>query len=133
MFMTLHRPLSPHLTIYKPQLTSMLSIFHRITGAFMATSVLLTIFLLKICNFHLTSYNFYIFAFILFSYYKWLILTVLFLLIISLHYHMSNGLRHLTWDLGLSLDIAKVYSSGRFVLVGGTILLIINLLRFLYS
>jgi succinate dehydrogenase cytochrome b556 subunit len=37
--MKINRPLSPHLTIYKPQLTSTLSIFHRISGAFLGAAV----------------------------------------------------------------------------------------------
>ena len=37
--MKINRPLSPHLTIYKPQLTSTFSIFHRISGAFLGAAV----------------------------------------------------------------------------------------------
>ena len=36
------RPLSPHLTIYKPQLTSVLSIFHRITGAILGLTLVIS-------------------------------------------------------------------------------------------
>ena len=39
-----NRPLSPHLTVYKPQITSVLSIFHRITGAGLAVSTTLVVF-----------------------------------------------------------------------------------------
>ena len=39
-----NRPLSPHLTVYKPQITSVLSIFHRITGAGLAVSTVLVVF-----------------------------------------------------------------------------------------
>jgi len=40
------RPLSPHITIYKPQFTSTFSIYHRISGAFIATSIVLVFYLL---------------------------------------------------------------------------------------
>ena len=39
-----NRPLSPHLTVYKPQITSVLSIFHRITGAGLTVSTVLVVF-----------------------------------------------------------------------------------------
>ena len=45
--MNTKRPLSPHLQIYKPQLTSVLSISHRITGVILSIfSILIPIFLL---------------------------------------------------------------------------------------
>ena len=36
-----NRPLSPHLTIYKPQITSLMSITHRITGVFQSIGLLI--------------------------------------------------------------------------------------------
>lgn len=45
--MKINRPLSPHLTIYKPQLTSTLSIFHRISGAFLGAAVRLLVITTK--------------------------------------------------------------------------------------
>ena len=38
-----NRPLSPHLTVYKPQITSVLSIFHRITGAGLSVGTVLVV------------------------------------------------------------------------------------------
>ena len=45
--MKINRPLSPHLTIYKPQLTSTFSIFHRISGAFLGVAVRLLVITIK--------------------------------------------------------------------------------------
>ncbi len=45
--MKINRPLSPHLTIYKPQLTSTFSIFHRISGAFLGAAVRLLVIITK--------------------------------------------------------------------------------------
>lgn len=47
-----NRPLSPHLTIYKPQLTAVLSIFHRITGVFLALAICFFTFAVKLATFH---------------------------------------------------------------------------------
>ncbi|KAH9547550.1 hypothetical protein CY35_11G038600, partial [Sphagnum magellanicum] len=70
--MKINRPLSPHLTIYKPQLISTFSISHRIFGAFLGVAI-------SVVNF----------------------------ILLVLCYHMSNGIRHLLWDLGLFLELSK--------------------------
>ncbi|GJP80880.1 hypothetical protein CLOP_g11079 [Closterium sp. NIES-67] len=65
--MKINRPLSPHLSIYKPQLTSTLSIFHRISGGFLAVLFLFTILFLKVCDLGLSFYPIY---WCLFNYYS---------------------------------------------------------------
>jgi len=89
------RPLSPHLPIYKPQLTSTFSIFHRISGAFLATIVLFFYLLcLKIGLICFTYKNFYQFFF--FS--SKLILISVEITALALSYHLFNGVRHLLTD-----------------------------------
>ena len=89
------RPLSPHLPIYKPQLTSTFPIFHRISGAFLTTIVLFFYLLcLKIGLICFTYDNFYQFFF----YSSKLILISLEITALALFYHMYNGVRHLLTD-----------------------------------
>lgn len=89
------RPLSPHLPIYKPQLTSTFSIYHRISGAFLATLVLFFYLLcLKIGLICFTYENFYQFFF--FS--SKLILISVGITALALSYHLYNGVRHLLTD-----------------------------------
>jgi succinate dehydrogenase cytochrome b556 subunit len=114
--MKINRPLSPHLTVYKPQLTSTLSIFHRISGAFLASILLITILCLKICDLSLTFYPIYWLLFCVTTYLDWFIFSVINLTVLALCYHMSNGIRHLLWDFGFFLDLSKVYTSGIFML-----------------
>ncbi|XP_011305336.1 succinate dehydrogenase cytochrome b560 subunit, mitochondrial [Fopius arisanus] len=105
----LKRPMSPHLTIYKPQLTSMLSITHRGTGmalAFYATGAgAASLFLPGGMNCVLDS----IAAMELAS-------PLLFLMKFAVAwptmYHYLNGIRHLAWDMGQFLTIKQVYSTG---------------------
>ncbi|XP_063985271.1 succinate dehydrogenase cytochrome b560 subunit, mitochondrial isoform X1 [Diachasmimorpha longicaudata] len=105
----LKRPMSPHLTIYKPQLTSMLSITHRGTGmalAFYATGAgAASLFLPGGVNCVIDS----IAAMNLAS-------PLLFLLKFAVAwpatYHYLNGIRHLAWDMGQFLTIKQVYSTG---------------------
>ena len=89
------RPLSPHLPIYKPQLTSTFPISHRISGAFLATIVLFFYLLcMKIGLICFTYKNFYQFFF--FS--SKLILISVEITALALSYHLFNGVRHLLTD-----------------------------------
>jgi len=131
--MKINRPLSPHLTIYKPQLTSTFSIFHRISGAFLAIMVFSSILFLKIGDLNLTSYYLYRYAFFFTFYFYWLILSVVNFSLLALCYHMSNGIRHLLWDLGFFLELSKVYTSGIIMLFCATFLAVSNIIRFYFS
>nr|YP_009047305.1 succinate dehydrogenase subunit 3 [Ptychomnion cygnisetum]AGN74057.1 succinate dehydrogenase subunit 3 [Ptychomnion cygnisetum]AHG59039.1 succinate dehydrogenase subunit 3 [Ptychomnion cygnisetum] len=131
--MKINRPLSPHLTIYKPQLTSTLSIFHRISGAFLAIMVFFSILFLKIGDLNLTSYYLYQYAFFLTFYFYWSILSVVNFSLLALCYHISNGIRHLLWDLGLFLELSKVYTSGIIMLFCAALLAVLNIIRFYFS
>nr|UOL64748.1 succinate dehydrogenase subunit 3 [Abeliophyllum distichum] len=93
--MNILRPLSPHLPIYKPQLTSTFPISHRISGAFLATIVLFFYLLcLKIGLICLTYENVYQFFF----YSSKLILISVEITALALSYHLYNGVRHLLTD-----------------------------------
>ena len=105
------RPLSPHLQVYKPQLTSVLSIIHRGTGVFLSLGALiLTYWLVSLAvsedlfnSFHLHT---------TFWYGKLFLIGFVF----SLYYHLANGIRHLFWDIGLGLEISTTYKSGYFTI-----------------
>nr|YP_009158680.1 succinate dehydrogenase subunit 3 [Syntrichia filaris]AKO73333.1 succinate dehydrogenase subunit 3 [Syntrichia filaris] len=131
--MKINRPLSPHLTIYKPQLTSTFSIFHRISGAFLAIMVFFSILFLKIGDLNLTSYYLYRYAFSSTFYFHWLISSVVNFSLLALCYHMSNGIRHLLWDLGFFLELSKVYTSGIIMLFSAAFLAVSNIIRFYFS
>lgn len=106
-----NRPLSPHLTIYRPQITSVLSIMHRITGvALYAGSLLLMAWLWS------AAYASEFYAQIQ----ECLASTAGKVLLIgwtsAFYYHLSNGVRHLFWDMGKGLDIPCATKSGWLVL-----------------
>lgn len=89
------RPLSPHLPIYKPQLSSTLSIAHRITGAFLAASILsFHLLYLKMGPVCLSFAEFYQFLF----YSSKLTMVSLELCVLAFAYHMFNGIHHLSRD-----------------------------------
>ena len=102
-----NRPLSPHLTVYKPQITSVLSIFHRITGAGLAVSTVLVVFwLASLAMGEATFKGFYNFL------NNPLIIVVLVSSLWALWYHFCTGLRHLYWDMGYGYNLKSVTISG---------------------
>jgi succinate dehydrogenase / fumarate reductase cytochrome b subunit len=104
------RPLSPHLQIYRPQLTSVLSMTHRATGmALAAGGLLLVYWLMALAG---GPEPFATASSLLGS---WLGQLVLFGFTLALFYHLCNGLRHLCWDLGLGFELPTAYASGKAV------------------
>lgn len=111
------RPLSPHLQIYRPQLTSILSITHRATGIFLSAGILaLTYWLVSVAageSTHATARA------CLGS------LPGQLLLIgwsFSFYFHLCNGIRHLFWDVGMGFELKTVYASGYTVVVASVVM-----------
>jgi succinate dehydrogenase / fumarate reductase cytochrome b subunit len=114
-----NRPLSPHLTIYRPQLTSMTSILTRITGNALLISALLVVWWFLAAA---TSPEYFATAdAVLTSWFGDLVMT---LSVLGLWYHALAGLRHLIWDQGIGLDLETAYKFG-YALLGGSVLLTI--------
>ncbi len=99
----INRPLSPHLTIHKPQFTPTFPIYHRIPGAFLATMVSFSPpFCPEIGFISLTYENLYKLASVFSVNFPKFTLSLVNLTLLALCYHMGNGVRHLWWDLGFS-------------------------------
>jgi len=108
-----NRPLSPHLEVYKPQLTSLMSIFNRLTG--LALSVGTVFFVWQLLAAASGPAEFASFRALAGS---WIGLTALFGWSLSLFYHLLNGIRHLAWDAGWGFDLATTYRTGQLVIAG---------------
>ncbi|KAL6422534.1 hypothetical protein ACFW04_010647 [Cataglyphis niger] len=110
--MRLKRPMSPHLTIYELQLTSLLSLTHRTTGIILSSYAMFlglgTLFIPGGIPCFIETMDDLC-----------LPLPALFvgkmLLALPVTYHTFNGIRHLAWDFGLFLTIKEVYSTGYIV------------------
>lgn len=111
------RPMSPHLQIYKLQMTSVLSIFHRISGFFLYLGAFLwTGWLVGLASGP--------------EWYMWtqsialhpLGLIVLLGWSFVLFYHLLNGIRHLMWDAGYGLDIPTATKMGWVVIISAVVL-----------
>lgn len=103
------RPLSPFMIgqVYRPQITSVLSILHRATGVALAFGGFALAAWLACaaggneayeCCRQLLS--------------AWYGQVALFAFSFCLMYHLFNGLRHLAWDIGWGFEIPQVYKSG---------------------
>jgi len=109
---TNQRPLSPHLQIYRPQWTSVLSILHRITGVVLSIgTVLMVVWLVALAQGE-QSYHSMIG---LMS--SPLALIALVGWTLALFYHLLNGIRHLLWDTGTMLELKPARASGWIVVV----------------
>lgn len=121
----LKRPLSPHLQIYKPQLTSVLSITHRITGVVLS---ILSLFIpLTLVSVALGVGYFNILKVFLANIFIQLLITAS---IFVLAYHLLNGIRHLFWDYGLGLSMKDTYVSGYLVLIVSVLLTLLSIIFF---
>lgn len=115
--MTDNRPLSPHMSVYRPQLTSVLSIVHRGTGIVLSLSVLLLVLWIAALSSGPASFaraqtltgNTFV---------QLIMLGGMF----SFFYHLCNGVRHLFWDMGKGLTIESTYRSGWAVVIASLVL-----------
>ena len=112
-----NRPLSPHLQIYRPQWTSVLSISHRAAGVANSVGSLLVIYWLVSLA---SGPNAFARAQGVLG--SWLGMIILFLFTLGLFYHLCNGIRHLFWDAGKGFDLETAQRSG-MAAAGGAVVL----------
>lgn len=111
-----NRPLSPHLQIYRPQLTSLMSFTHRLTGILLSLGTLVLLYWLCAVASGPQAYaaaqsvlGMFVVKLVLFGW-TW-----------AFFYHLCNGLRHLAWDAGYGFELPRTYASGYTVLAASVI------------
>lgn len=112
-----NRPLSPHLQIYRPELTSITSILTRITGNALLIGALLCVWWLLGA-----AAGPEYFAFVDGIMTSWFGKLVMLGSIWALWYHALAGVRHLIWDTGRGFDLKDAYTLG-YMVIGGSVLL----------
>ena len=105
------RPLSPHLQVYRPQMTSVLSILHRLTGVALAVGLVMFSWWLIAAATGSEAYS----VFTSFAG-STIGMLMLFGWSAALYFHLANGIRHLVWDSGRMFKLKHAYASGYFVL-----------------
>ena len=111
------RPLSPHLQIYRPMLTMMMSIMHRITGVGLYFGIVLLVWWLTAAS---ISDGYFDFVQGFFGH--WFGRLLLFGFSWALIHHALGGLRHLLWDTGRGFDLNLVEWLARANLAGSIVL-----------
>ncbi|MDD9716957.1 succinate dehydrogenase, cytochrome b556 subunit [Dinoroseobacter sp. PD6] len=117
------RPLSPHIQIYRPQLTSVTSILTRITGNALLVGALLCVWWL-IAAAAGPQY----FAFVDGIVTSWFGKLVFLGSIWALWYHTLAGVRHLIWDAGYGFELKDAYALGYMVIGGSVVLTVITVI-----
>ena len=95
-----NRPISPHLTIYTPQQSSLFSIWHRISGVLLLLAIFTSIVItnnIVLCGIQNSWFEVY------FSIPREPLRISLLSIMLALIYHTTNGIRHIFWDLGILL------------------------------
>ncbi len=117
------RPLSPHLQVYRWQITMVMSIVHRATGVALAIGLMLLVLWVVAAATGPEAY----------THLRELLATPLGLLILAgltfaLFFHLCNGVRHLFWDAGMGFEKNQYHASGWMVVVVSLVLTLAVLL-----
>ena len=111
------RPLSPHLQIYRPQLTSVLSFAHRLTGVALGIYAVALVAWLTAAAAGSQPYSF------VQNFMQSLLGQVLLVGgIFCFFLHLCGGIRHLLWDTGRGFELRAIYASGWIVVAASTVL-----------
>nr|UVF63030.1 succinate:cytochrome c oxidoreductase subunit 3 [Synarthrophyton patena] len=102
MFKILNRPISPHLSVYISQFTSVYSIWHRFTGLILASILVIVLFFCKISSYSILNHNFINYDL---EISLWIKNSIFLNIVLIFLYHTINGIRHIFWDLGFNLII----------------------------
>lgn len=119
-----NRPLSPFMIgqVYRPQITSVMSILHRITGIGIGLTAVLVVWWFLAAS---SSPYYFDFADGLLT--SWIGNLILFLALVSLWYHFFNGIRHLIWDTGAGFGLDQVKTSGIAAVVAAGVMSIVTI------
>jgi len=113
--------LSPHLQIYRPQMNSVMSIFHRFTGIGLGLTAILVVWWFMAAT--ISDGAFALIDGLLTS---WLGILVMGVSLLAFWYHFFNGVRHLRWDSGHGYGISASRQSGIRVVVLALVLSVLS-------
>ncbi|WP_420862699.1 succinate dehydrogenase, cytochrome b556 subunit [Algirhabdus cladophorae] len=117
-----NRPLSPHLQIYRPQLTSMTSILTRLTGNALLLGTLLVVWWFLAAA---TSAEYFAVADAVLT--SWFGDLVMVGSAWALWYHLCAGVRHLIWDSGYGLEVKQAEAMGIGVIIASFALTLLTI------
>jgi succinate dehydrogenase / fumarate reductase cytochrome b subunit len=114
-----NRPTSPHLTIYKKQISSVLSIFHRMTGVGLFFGLIIVMWWFILLVFSRFDPHYLQLAKL------WVVKPFLFLISYAVFYHLCTGVRHLIWDIGIGFSVPSINFSGWVAVISSVVLTVV--------
>jgi succinate dehydrogenase / fumarate reductase cytochrome b subunit len=115
-----NNPLSPHLQIYKWQISSLLSITHRIVGVINILAI--TLICIWVLSLLLGESNYETTQVFLKSFFGKFIIVFL---CWTFSFHILNEIRHLVWDMGYGFDLKVTKITGVLAFVGSFVFTIL--------
>jgi succinate dehydrogenase / fumarate reductase, cytochrome b subunit len=117
------RPLSPHLQVYRPQITSVLSILHRITGVALGVGSIWLVLWLYLAAKGGPAFDAL----------RWFNSSIIGILLLigfafALYYHLCNGIRHLAWDAGYGFDLQTTTVTGWIAVIASGALTVVSVI-----
>ena len=114
-----NRPLSPHVGIYRWQISNTLSILHRMTGFGLVIGLIpLALWIWG------AAYQAPLFDWLSINAHTIVGKVLLTGWLLAFYYHLANGLRHLNWDIGRGFSLPAMATTGRLVVVAAIVLTI---------
>ena len=115
--------ISPFLTVYKPQYSSIFSILERVTGILVTLVVFTNIVLMYLSSVFIINYSFYSLMDCFYLSNSFLINGIIFFVILNLVYHILFGCRFIYWDrtggtLLYGIELDNLYKSSEYLSIG---------------
>jgi succinate dehydrogenase / fumarate reductase cytochrome b subunit len=119
------KPTSPHIQIYRWNISSITSIMHRMTGVMLFFSIIIIAWFIVYYTYSTDSFSHEMSCDCLMTnIINWLFYGAVLAITYSLYYHFCNGIRHLFWDIGKGFELKFAKLSGYLVIIISLILTI---------
>ena len=108
---------SPELIVYQSQVTSLYSIFNRVSGVILTLLWLFLFLMFKVCKFSIFNYNYYLLNYYIFFSFNFLLNSLFSFILFSFLFHFFVGIRHLIWDTGRLLNLDEVGFTSLIIII----------------
>ena len=116
-------PTSPHLQIYRLPLTALLSITHRISVFVLAVGSLILVTVVYAAAYSAETYGFYLGLM-----QSWIGHILITAYVFALYLHLSNGIRHLFWDIGKGFELETVDMTAKLAIGAAAVLTVLTVI-----
>jgi succinate dehydrogenase / fumarate reductase cytochrome b subunit len=126
-------PTSPHLQIYRWNISSISSIMHRLTGVALYFSILIIAWFIVYYTYNFGSITEQESCeCMITNILKTLFFGAIIAIVFSLYYHFCNGIRHLFWDIGKGFRLKTAKITGYLSIISATLLTVATIITTLY-